>query len=86
VEPCSVQLRHILFHFLGNFSKIFRQFFILDGFLIVFEMLRFLFPEPISGAAPRVALIQKTNIEYVRLGGIVSIMCPAQGFPVPAFR
>jgi len=42
--------------------------------------------EPISGAAPRVALIQKTNIEYVRLGEIVSIMCPAQGFPVPAFR
>lgn len=40
--------------------------------------------EPISGAAPRVALIQKTNIEYVRLGEIVSIMCPAQGFPVPA--
>nr|NP_001246171.1 down syndrome cell adhesion molecule 1, isoform BL [Drosophila melanogaster]AFH07926.1 down syndrome cell adhesion molecule 1, isoform BL [Drosophila melanogaster] len=47
---------------------------------------RLVITEPISGAAPRVALIQKTNIEYVRLGEIVSIMCPAQGFPVPAFR
>nr|XP_044249302.1 Down syndrome cell adhesion molecule-like protein Dscam2 isoform X11 [Drosophila takahashii] len=47
---------------------------------------RLVITEPISGAAPRVALIQKTNIEYVRLSGIAAIMCPAQGFPVPAFR
>lgn len=77
--------------FLQEIQTVFRCFFFGKSIIQASFMLFCFFKiysnllEPISGAAPRVALIQKTGIEFVQLQGTVSIMCPAQGYPVPSF-
>ena len=44
------------------------------------------FLEPIGGAGPKFAHESKGSILVKELSQAISLSCPAQGFPVPAFR
>ena len=44
------------------------------------------FLEPIGGASPKFAHKSKGSILFQELDQSMSLSCPAQGFPVPAFR
>ena len=69
------QLRVHLFPHSGWFSNIF--------FSIQIELS---FLEPIGGASPKFAHKSKGSILFQELDQSMSLSCPAQGFPVPAFR
>lgn len=42
--------------------------------------------EPVGSVAPNVNIGDKTSIANVRIGNNISILCPAQAYPMPAFR
>lgn len=42
--------------------------------------------EPIGAVAPKVDLNDKVKISIAKNQKSVSLICPAQGFPMPAFR
>lgn len=42
--------------------------------------------EPVGSVAPNVNLGDKTMLANVRIGNDLSILCPAQAYPMPAFR
>lgn len=42
--------------------------------------------EPIGTVAPKVDLKDKVAISLTRIGYELSLICPAQGYPMPAFR
>lgn len=42
--------------------------------------------EPVGSVAPKVNLADELSIARVQFGQSLSIACPAQSFPVPAFR
>lgn len=42
--------------------------------------------EPVGSVAPNVNIGDKTNIATVRIGNSCNILCPAQAYPMPAFR
>lgn len=46
-----------------------------------------LFSEPLSGVAPKVKDNEVGSIKKVaRLNHLITLICPAQGFPTPKFR
>ena len=59
-------------------SPIFQVCFILKIFLN--------FLEPIGGAAPKFAHELKGSLIFKKFSESISLSCPAQGFPIPAFR
>ena len=42
--------------------------------------------EPIGSAAPKISAKEKFNHLSIKFGSQFGISCPAQGYPVPAFR
>ncbi len=44
------------------------------------------FVEPIGGASPKFSARDKINAYSAKSSEILALDCPAQGFPVPAFR
>lgn len=44
------------------------------------------YPEPIGSAPPKVVSKDKFEVVFVVNDGATNLVCPAQGFPVPAFR
>lgn len=42
--------------------------------------------EPISSTKPNVNIGDKTNIANIRLHHQISLLCPVQSYPIPAFR
>ena len=42
--------------------------------------------EPIGSAPPKVVSKDKFEVVFVVNDGATNLVCPAQGFPVPAFR
>ena len=44
------------------------------------------FPEPIGSAPPKVVSKDKFEVVFVVIEAAANLVCPAQGFPVPAFR
>lgn len=45
-----------------------------------------LFTEPVGSVKPNVNIGDKTNLATVKLTESISLLCPAQAFPMPAFR
>ena len=46
----------------------------------------YIFVEPIGSAPPKFSVKDKINAFGVNLDETFAILCPAQGFPIPAFR
>lgn len=44
------------------------------------------FLEPVGSVAPKINTADKGNIATVGLGQNISILCPAQSYPIAAFR
>lgn len=42
--------------------------------------------EPVNGAKPRVASTSKYDVLASVVGAAVTMLCPAQGHPLPAYR
>lgn len=42
--------------------------------------------EPVNGAKPRVASTSKYDVLASIVGAAVTMLCPAQGHPLPAYR
>lgn len=42
--------------------------------------------EPVGSVAPKVNVGDKLNILSIKRGHITNILCPAQGYPMPAYR
>lgn len=42
--------------------------------------------EPVGSVAPKINIADKGNIAAVYLNDDISIVCPAQAFPIAAFR
>lgn len=47
---------------------------------------RLMFSEPVGSVKPNVNNEYKTNVASVRIRHQISLLCPAQAFPVPAHR
>lgn len=43
-------------------------------------------PEPVGSVAPKVNVADKGHISSTKQGHMTDILCPAQGYPMPAFR
>ena len=54
--------------------------------VMVISVLIEFFIEPIGGAAPKFSSDAKLSLFVRRENDIVSLLCPAQGAPVPSFR
>ena len=46
----------------------------------------YIFVEPIGSAPPKFSVKDKINAFGVNVDETFAILCPAQGFPIPAFR
>lgn len=44
------------------------------------------FVEPIASARPKFPSLADSQTFKVYLGGAMTLLCPAQGFPVPSYR
>lgn len=42
--------------------------------------------EPVGSVAPKVNVADKVSISSTRQGHVTNILCPSQGYPMPAFR
>ncbi len=42
--------------------------------------------EPVGSVAPKVNVADKVSISSIRQSHVTNILCPAQGYPMPAFR
>lgn len=52
----------------------------------VFDLLPSETIEPVGSVAPNVNINDKVNVKFVRIGNDLSILCPAQAYPMPAHR
>ena len=50
------------------------------------QMIFYAFLEPIGSAPPKFSVKDKINAFGVTLAETFAMVCPAQGFPLPAFR
>jgi len=44
------------------------------------------FIEPVASARPKFPSLADSQTFKVYLGGAMTLLCPAQGFPVPSYR
>lgn len=49
-------------------------------------MIRYRSVEPVNGAKPRVASTSKYDVLASVVGAATTMLCPAQGHPLPAYR
>lgn len=42
--------------------------------------------EPVGSVAPRIAALEKFRVVYMEESSVMTLFCPAQSYPVPAFR
>lgn len=54
--------------------------------LVTDQMIFYAFLEPIGSAPPKFSVKDKINAFGVTLAETFAMVCPAQGFPLPAFR
>ncbi|XP_055385728.1 cell adhesion molecule Dscam2 isoform X15 [Condylostylus longicornis] len=47
---------------------------------------RLVITEPVGSVAPKVDIKDKTNLANVNFNGEIALLCPAQSYPIPAFR
>lgn len=70
--------RKLLKYLWSNFSV----FLSLSLWILKFEII---YSEPISSTPPKLSLFDTRPMSVLN-GGSISILCPAQGYPAPAFR